>query len=453
MKLRQLPLLLVAAAVLQPLAAQQMLPDIGKDQLAQRRQELMQRLKSGVVLVRGAGTNEDMGQFVQNHECYYLTGINEPNITVLLLPETKEQLLFVPPFSRFTADWEGERVPPGKKGEEMTGFGKVLPPGQLRAELDKLLKQGDSAKPVLWTPLQPSPGRSSTPGQMLRVAGERQNDPFDGRESRESALKESLERMYPGIAVRDLTAEIHDMRGVKSKDEIACVRAAAAAGAQGIAEAMRSTEPGMYEFEVAAVARYVFDRLGANGDAYGAIVGAGKNGCVLHYMANSKRIEDGELIVMDYAPMVRNYCADVTRTFPANGKFTPEQRKLVQDIYEIQRTLVTMVKPGLRMGEIERKARQMLTERGYRSAHGVSHHVGLAVHDVGDDELRPGMVFTIEPGAYFAKQGMGCRVEDTILVTEDGYINLSEAVPASPDEIEKLMAEKGIAQQPVGTKK
>ena len=428
-------------------------PVPARSELAGRRARLMDSVKTGVILVRGSETNEDMGLFVQNHEFYYLVGLNEPNLALLLFPETKEELLFAPAFNPMTARWEGERVAPGKRGVEATGIAQVLPEPQLMERLDKALAAKSDQRPTLWTPLQPSPGRTSTPGQMAKALQERQGDPFDGRLSREQMLKAVLEKRFAGVEVKDLTGAIHSLRGIKQKDEIACITRASEAAAQGIAEAMKSCEPGMFEFEVAAIARYVHDRMGANGDAYGAIVGAGKNGCVLHYMANMKRIEPTDLIVMDYAPMVANYCADVTRTFPASGKFSDEQRKLVQDLHEIQQQLVAMDRPGVSMGELESESNRMLSERGYRSVHGMSHHVGLAVHDVGGHELKPGMVITVEPGAYLDKKAMGCRIEDTVLVTEDGHVNLSAACPSSPDAIEKLMAEKGIGQARIGTKK
>lgn len=443
---------LLLLAVPDPLPAQAAPPAPTAAELKARRARLMDRVKSGVILVRGSATNEDMGVFVQNHEFYYLVGLNEPNLALLLFPETKTEILFAPAFNPMTARWDGDRVVPGKRGEDATGFAKVLPEPALLEQLDAVFASKDGKLPTLWTPLQPSPGRTSTPSQMAKVLRLRQGDVLDGRTSRELALKNALEKRYEGLKVEDLTRHIHALRGIKQSDEIACVARAAEAASQGIAEAMKSCEPGMYEFQVAAIARYVHDAMGANGDAYGAIVGVGRNGCVLHYMANTKRIDADDLIVMDYAPMVANYCADVTRTFPANGKFSPEQRKLVQDLHEIQQKLVAMVKPGVAMGELESESVRLLSERGYRSVHGMSHHVGLAVHDVGGHVLEPGMIITVEPGAYLDKQGMGCRIEDTVLVTSDGHKNLSASCPSAPDEIEKLMAEKGIGQAVIGSK-
>jgi Xaa-Pro aminopeptidase len=183
----------------------------------------------------------------------------------------------------------------------------------------------------------------------------------------------------------------------------------------------------------------VFSLHGCGPDAYAAIVGAGANGCILHYNACSKRLEDGDLIVMDYAPTLHGYCSDVTRTFPANGKFTPAQRKLVLDVYEIQQELIADVKPGARLSAIGSKCAKLLVARGYRNDHGPCHHVGLAVHDPSVDVLEEGMVLTVEPGAYLPDQNMGCRIEDTVLVTATGCEILSRTVPSHPDAIEAFM--------------
>lgn len=442
---------LVLLALAATLAAQEPPPRLPNDFFAGRRAALMREVGSGVILLRGAGTPADMAPFYQDQHFYYLSGVSEPNVAMLLFPETGDEVLLVPPFNRFTATWDGERLAPGEAAVRATGFMRVDNSNALPRLLDEALQAGaDGKRPTLHTYLAPAPGRTSTGSQAGKAANEMARDPFDGRPTRGQALKAKLQEKYPGLEVQDVSRHLARLRGVKEPAEIDAIRRASEAAAAGIAEAMRSAEPGAYEFQLAAAARYVFSRLGAGEDAYAAIVGAGRNGCVLHYSANSARLADGDLIVMDYAPTVRGYCADVTRTFPANGKFTPEQRKLVQDVYEVQQELVAMVKPGTRISELGARCSALLTKRGYRSAHGPTHHVGLAVHDPGDDVLVPGMVITVEPGAYLLDKNMGCRIEDTILVTDAGHVVLSAGVPATPDAIEKLMAANGLQQVPVG---
>jgi Xaa-Pro aminopeptidase len=419
------------------------------------RDRLRAAVPDGVILLRGSDKPLDMGAFAQDQDVFYLCGIAEPGIAMLLAAGADGAApldeLLVPPFSRFTATWEGDYLAPGEKAQQRTGFATVGNARGLKERLATLLAPGpDGRRPVLWTRLAPGAPPGGTPRQSAGAADAQARDPFDGRSSRETALRSQLEEAFPGLEVKDVTPALHALRAVKTDAEIALVRAATEAAAEGIAEAMKSARPGIYEFQLAAVARYVFALRGAGADAYGAIVGAGPNGCVLHYMKNDRRVADGDLIVMDYAPTIRGYASDVTRTFPANGRFSPEQRKLVQDVLDVQQALVADVRPGTSLGELGRKCVRLLHEKGYRSDHGPCHHVGLAVHDVGGDVLQPGMLITVEPGAYLRDQGMGCRIEDVVLVTADGHEVLSRGVPSSPDAIERLMAERGVVDVPVG---
>ncbi len=442
-------------------AAQDPTPPPSVAHLRERRVALMEAVASklghaehAVVLVRGAPASPEMAPFYQDHEFWYLSGVAEPDVEMLLFVQKRSDVLLVPPFNRFTAEWDGERLKPGEETAHATGFQRVGVSRALERELETALAPDAGGKrPVLYTLLQPSPNRTSTPGQMAKTVKQRANDPFDGRPSRERALKQKLTERFEGLEVRDLTPILNELRGVKQPEEIAQVQAACRIATEGLAEAMKSATPGMYEFQIAAAAHYVHSRHGAPVDAYGAIVGSGPNGCVLHYMANSRKTQDGDLIVMDYAPSVNGYCADVTRTFPANGTFTPEQRKLVQDVWEVQQAVIREIRPGSTLGELEAISTSLLMKKGYRPSHGTCHHVGLAVHDVGGSELVPGMLFTVEPGAYLKDKAMGCRIEDVVLVTEQGCVVLSAALPSKPDDIEALMREKGIGNVPVGLPK
>ncbi len=412
---------------------------------------LMDQIGSGLVLLRGGPKQADMGTFYQDHEFFYLTGISEADVAMLLFPESKKDLLLVPPFNRFTAKWDGARLAPGEKSAKETRFDEVGNSRDLLGRLEKLLVKGEDGKrPVLWTLLSPSPGRTATISSVSGALRARQQDPLDGRPGRQAKLAERLQEQFPDLELKDIAPILNEMRGIKSPEEIAQVKSATEAAVQGLAEAMKSTEPGMYEFQIAAVARYVFSRLGAGPDAYAAIVGSGLNGCILHYNANSRQVQDGDLIVMDYGPTVHGYATDVTRTFPANGKFTPAQRKLVSDVHEVQAALLAKIRPGASLRDLSRTCGQLLMAKGYRVDHGPCHHVGLAVHDMGPDRLEPGMILTVEPGAYLEKESMGCRIEDTILVTAEGYINLSGDLPSTPDGIEALMKHPGVAQISVG---
>jgi len=429
-----------------------------------RRLALAQALRAAepdqptVVLVRGANADPGMGAFVQEQDFLYLTGIAEPGLALLLVPSAEglavDEIL-VPPFSRMSATWDGNFLAPGEATAARTGFAAATNVRSLLERLDALLAPAEAGpragqRAVLYTLLQPAPRTGSTPSKASDTARAIQRDALDGRVSREQALREHLVARYPGLAVRGLEPFLTKLRVQKTPAELVLLRAAAQAAADGIAEAMRSAKPGVHEYELAAVARYVHSLRGGGADAYAAIVGAGPNGCILHYNKNDRRLRADDLIVMDYAPTIQGYASDVTRTFPASGRFTPAQRKLVQDVYEIQQELLAMVKPGARLSTIGRRCQELLLQRGYRSDHGPCHHVGLAVHDPSVDVLAAGMVITVEPGAYLRDQGMGCRIEDTLLVTADGYESLSAGLPADPDSIEALVQQPGLLRHPVG---
>ena len=439
----KLPVILVAtvsALLAIPAPTQEPTPPIPFEFFKQRRQALMKRVKTGVVVLRGsARSGAGLNGVSQNENFYYLTGVVQKNAALILFPEKGKDMLLVEPYSRFTAQWEGERIVPSEGHAAKTRFDEIRAVTSLPRILKGLFGADAEVRyPTCWTS-----GRSTS----------RQRRGLKRAPSDEAVFMQSLGDMFSELKVSNVDPHIKALRGVKLPKEIECITAATRIACAGIAEAIKSTEPGIYEFQIAAAARYVFHRMGAGADAYAAIVGSGINGCVLHYRHNSKKTLDGELVVMDYAPTVRGYASDVTRTFPTNGKFTVEQRKLVQDVHDIQQILIAMVKPGATLREISSRSSQELRKRGYRSMHGPSHHVGLNVHDVGGNVLRPGMLITVEPGAYLRNKKMGCRIEDVILVTEDGNINLSAHLPSRPEDIEKLMQQKGVQQLPVGMRR
>lgn len=439
-------------------------PATGIDENRARRETLARRVAAQhpgeriVILMRGENAQPDMGAFAQGQDFLYLSGTAEPGLALVLIPDADGRLvhdeLLVPPYSRFAATWDGNFLAPGEAAAARTGFATVGNVRSLERRLDELLPRGeDGTHPILYTLTRPAPRTGSTASKAAGAIGGQQRDGLDGRASRESALQAKLLERFAELRVEGLEPTLGAMRQIKSPHELELLRASTSIAAEGIAEAMKSVRPGMYEYQVAAAARYVFSLRGAGPDAYAAIVGGGPNGCILHYNACTRKLHDDDLIVMDYAPTLHGYASDVTRTFPASGRFTPAQRRLVEDVHAIQQQLLAMVKPGARLSVIGRRCRELLRDRGYRSDHGPCHHVGLAVHDPSTDVLAPGMVITVEPGAYLRMDGMGCRIEDTVLVTVDGHENLSAGLPSAPDAIEALMRQPGITAVPVGLRR
>jgi Xaa-Pro aminopeptidase len=432
---------------------------LAKTEFRERRERLGQlvaaRQPRAVVFVRGGGKRDDMAAFVQDQDFLYLSGVSEPGLALLLAPGDdgglRQDELLVPPFSRFAATWDGNFLAPGDQTAQRTGFATAGNVRRVLRALEKALEADeDGIRPVLFTLTEPAAAIGGTPGRAADNAREVAADWFDGRASREKLLVEKLRERIQGLQIEPLEPLLHSMRAHKCPAEIGLLRRSARIATEGIAEAMRAARPGLYEFQLAAIARYVFSLRGAGPDAYAAIVGAGPNGCILHYSALERQIVDGDLIVMDYAATLHGYASDVTRTFPASGRYSDAQRKLVQDVFEIQQALLADVRPGARLSELAEKSGRMLIERGYRPDHGPCHHVGLAVHDPSVDVLEPGMVITVEPGAYLRDAGMGCRIEDTVPVTKDGFENLSGHLPSSPGDVEKLMGERSLLDVPVG---
>jgi Xaa-Pro aminopeptidase len=271
------------------------------------------------------------------------------------------------------------------------------------------------------------------------------------RRMREEGI-EPLLRDRPDLQVRGAGGPLARVRFVKSAEEVARIRRACEVTCAGLREAMRSCKPGMREFELQAVLEYACRRGGAPRQAFPSIVGSGPNATILHYHANRRRIEDGDLVLMDVGGEVMGYAADVTRTFPANGRFTGEQAAIYDVVLEAQAAAIAAVRPGAGFRDVDQAARDVIQKAGHGGAilHSTSHYVGLDVHDPGPGgALRTGMVLTVEPGIYLPEKGIGVRIEDTVLVTEDGAEVLSPGAPKSRKEIEALMRKKGIGNLPI----
>ena len=281
----------------------------------------------------------------------------------------------------------------------------------------------------------------------------------------------------PDSKIEDLDPILDEMRGTKSPREIAILREATRIAGLGIIEAMRDARPGMKEYELQADAEYVFKKYGAYGPAYFALIATGKNTWYSHYHKNTRTLDAGDLVQFDYAPDFKYYSSDVTRVFPANGKFTARQREFYGIYLRLYQALMTSIQVHMRPSDVikaavvkmdevmkgykftDEKIRQaaeaQFVER-YRSsrANSLGHNVGMEVHDVRNSTaaLEPGQVFTIEPAMQIAEEHVGIRLEDMILITETGYENLSAFVPVEIADIEKLMTKHGLSDAQVKLK-
>jgi Xaa-Pro aminopeptidase len=262
------------------------------------------------------------------------------------------------------------------------------------------------------------------------------------------AVFRQVSERIPGVSIEDRTMLLPEMRAVKSKAEVRMMRRAAEATAAGYEAVMKMIRPGVNEGEIAQTLESTYLRHGADGVAYNSIVGAGVNGTILHYQANSKMVEDGELIVIDSAAAHGGYASDVTRTFPASGRFTAEQRDVYEVVLKAQLAAIKAARPGAKMSDVDAAARGVIDKAGHGDhfPHGIGHQLGLETHDVTPDgPLKAGMVVTIEPGIYYQERKMGVRIEDDILITARGNQNLTERIPKLAKEIERAMTGSATA--------
>ena len=418
---------------------------LGKEFHAGRRAALVERLEEGQVFVmRGLPVPRDYLRFTQDKMFWYLTGIESPDVSLVIDLASGREILFLPPSSTMWETWNGERWDLGDDWvRDLTGIQEIRGEKDLLKTLQELVPDGG----VVWTSLQPHVGLTSAYDSARSFHKRQEDDPFDGRTSREKRFKEVLEREL-GCEVRDASPTLNEMRWVKQPEEIAAIRRASRAGGQALIEAMRSTKPGVGEWDIASLMTFVHVREGATGPAYSAIVASGPNSCSLHYLASNRLMQDGEPLLIDYGPEVDHYVTDITRTFPVGGKFQGRMRELYEAVLAAQEAAIASVRPGITLRDVHAAAVEELRKRGFAGLlnHGVCHSVGMEVHDPGPrgGRLEPGVVFTIEPGAYDGDMGIGIRIEDVVVVTEDGCEILSTEAPKSIAEIEALMAGEGV---------
>ena len=398
-------------------APDQLGPGISHAEFAKRRRNLAESLGENAVVLLAASEGKDLDTFVQGSDFYYLTGINEAGVSALLRNHADgyEEILFLQPHNPGKERWDGPRLHPGDQALDATGFAAARPAGDLPATL------------ASW----------SEGANRLHLAGI----------TREKLLQ-LLGNPSADMTMRSASKQVAALRQVKSPAEMAIFRRAVEITGAALIEAMRSAAPGQGEWELEAVIEYVFRRYGAERFGFPSIVGSGPNSCVLHYNANQRRMRDGDLVVCDVGAEYRRYTADVTRTFPVNGKFTPRQREIYNIVLAAQNAAIKAVRPGVTIRDVHRVAQKVIADAGHgrRFIHGTSHWIGLDVHDVGDYSrpLAPGMVLSVEPGIYIPEENIGVRIEDDVVVTESGCELISGGIPRDPDQIEKIMKVFGV---------
>lgn len=419
---------------------------LGKAFHAGRRAELAARLKTGLVIVRGLSDTRDYVVFRQDKNFWYLTGIESPNATLVMDLDKQTETLFLPKRDTRDEAWEGEKWD-SEDGwvAGLTGFTDIRTgtDKEVLAALREWIPEGRS----VWINTEPHIGLSGCYDRAEPFDRRIANDPLDGRASRESKLAENLKAKFKA-EIKDMRFTMSEMRRVKTAEEVAALETASRIGAMAMVEAMRSTSAGRGEWEMAAVMEFVHRREGAAGPGYDAIVGSGKNSCVLHYNTNRRRMQAGEVLLIDFAPEYDHSVVDITRTWPVNGKFSERQAAIYDAVLAAQNAGIAAAKPGATIADIEAACSKVIKASGFEKLrrHGACHWVGMEVHDVGDysQPLVPGCAFTIEPGLYDEPAGIGVRIEDVIVITAEGCRVITAGVPRESAAIEALISDKGL---------
>ena len=387
------------------------------DEYRARRAHLRKALDGVLVLFAHTEGRDEVYRPSPESNFYYLTGWTEPGARLLITPD--REILFLPHHKERIEHYQGRRWSAEDQDvHSVTGFEEVLPIEKFEAELDQALGSHET--------LYALAGQTST---------------------------EKLQARYPFREISDAGPWIARLRVKKSPAEIAAIQHATDVSIQAHRAVWKRFAPGLYEYQIAATFDSTFLENGCEGPAYSTIVGSGPNSAVLHYSTNHRRMDRGELVVMDAAAECDSYASDITRTLPAGGKFTARQREVYVVVLGAQKAAIAALKPGARLSgpgdTLTKLAKDYMDAHGKDLhgqglgkyfIHGIGHQVGIDVHDPNiDGPLEAGMVVTIEPGIYIDEEGIGVRIEDVLLVTENGAKVLSAALPKEPDEIEKAV--------------
>ena len=413
---------------------------------AARRAKLAAQVNAPILLWGFTGREEFSQNYIfeQEENFYYLTGHNEEGAGLIILPSQKsgagaawdgpQEILFLPPKNPDKEKWNGFRMSPSDPGiQASTGFSSVLPFPEMRATVEKLAK----LYPAIYT----------IPPYEKELGG------FP----HEKAVTDWIRMAVPQITLKDIRSNISKLREIKSPGELAFLTQAIELSLDAHLAAMRMMRPGLHEYQIAAKMVEVHAMGGSEAEGYAPIVGAGPNSTTLHYDKLSRKVEDGDIVVLDVGAQYAGYSADITRTLPANGKFTPRQREIYEIVLGAQNAALAAIKPGMDFCQKGSKSVFKIAydyinshgkdlhgkSLGQYFIHGLGHDIGLNVHDPGEycNPLEPGMVVTVEPGIYIPEENLGVRIEDDILITESGYKFLSERLPRNPDEIERIMSD------------
>lgn len=403
------------------------------------RNNLWEKLEENSITLMFAGeapykSADETYAFTPNRNFYYLTGIDREKMILMLVKRNGkvEETLFIEQNDPVMARWVGEKMPE-VEAREISGIESIKFLEEFEETFGSILDKVKIDNLCLDLERQQFHIPMTSPQRFAKVIMEK----------------------YPYLRIKNINHEIASLRLIKSEKEIELIREAINITDKGIKTLMKNSKVGMREYELEAYFDFTLKSNGVTDYAFHTIAACGKNATILHYDQNNSELEDGKLVLFDLGAQYKYYNADISRTFPVNGKFTERQKQIYNVVLRAQEAVTAIARPGIFFSVLNETAKKVLTtgcievglikeasELSKYYFHGVSHYLGLDTHDVGsrDIELKPGMVFTNEPGLYIEEENIGIRIEDNILITEDGCENLSKQIIKTVEQIEEFMA-------------
>ena len=406
-----------------------------------RREEVFNKMEANSVLILFSGIEshvsaDEYAPFEANRNFFYLTGLRRDNMVLVMdkAVEEPKTFLYIEEADETVVRWTGKKVSV-EEAKEVTGIEDVRFIDSFQGEISRIMTRED------------------VKNFYFDCYREQVSDLADYNTVK---AKEFADK-YLGVTVKNLHPIIAEMRMQKDNDEITQIREAVRVTDEGLKRVLKKLEPGKKEYQAQADFEYTIKYLGAEGPSFATIAGSGMNGTMLHYETNQETCKDGDLLLLDLGAKWQGYCSDITRTYPVNGTYTDRQKQVYNIVLKANRAVAKAAKPGMTLRELNDICKKVLAEGCIELGlikeekeidkyymHGVAHHLGIDVHDVtvaSNSKLRPGAVITDEPGLYIDEWETGIRIEDDLLITEDGCEVLSEAIMRNPDEIERYMAE------------
>ncbi len=407
------------------------------------REKLADRLQDGTAAVLFAGQapykrGDEVYPFSPDRNFYYVTGIEEEKCIFMMTKQAGEvsEVLYIPRDNGYLAKWVGAVITP-LQAQERSGIAQISYIDEFRQDLAETILRKN----------------------LTTVALDLENRDWNASPVQGVMFAQEVRAQYPAVTLVDLYPIFGDLRLQKEPYELERMEKAMEITRQGLLAMMAHAKPGMMEYEIEAYFDFTLMRHGAREKAFQTIAASGPRGTILHYSKNNCRTKDGDLLLVDAGAQVEWYNGDITRTFPVNGKFTPRQKMVYDIVLEGQRRVIEAIRPGVPFASLNEilkdyyfealssiglvRSKKEVSEYYY---HGVSHYLGAETHDIGRyiaRDLVPGMVLTVEPGLYIAQWEIGIRIEDDVLVTEDGCRVLTEKMIRTTEEIEAFMATKG----------